>query len=189
MEKLTTLKACLKQHRLKTYDLIYRRNLSAGVVREDPGEVYRQIRAKHLLFSETSEEKEIRILEEGDGLEKGKLSAFQWEVRWESHLADRESVGLGLNPKEALIQYLRKIGPVLSRDVRHDRRFRPDGTGTGKTVFRAVSSWEEADRGDQRGAEGIEQQYLCESVGRRKGLGKGPDQCAGFGIPSGEGLL
>ncbi|CAK9020527.1 Uncharacterized protein SCF082_LOCUS14946 [Durusdinium trenchii] len=112
MEKLTTLKACLKQHRLKTYDLIYRRNLSAGVVREDPGEVYRQIRAKHLLFSETSEEKEIRILEEGDGLEKGKLSAFQWEVRWESHLADRESVGLGLNPKEALIQYLRKIGPT-----------------------------------------------------------------------------
>ena len=142
MEKLTTLKACLKQHRLKTYELIYRRNLSAGTVKNDPGEVYRQIKSKHLMFSETAEEKELRVLEEGDALQKGKLSAFQWEVRWESHLADRDSVGLGLNAKEALIQYLRKIGPALSRDVRRDKRFRPDGSG--RNVFRAVATWEEA---------------------------------------------
>ena len=32
MEKLTTLKACLKQHRLKTYELIYRKNLGSGIV-------------------------------------------------------------------------------------------------------------------------------------------------------------
>ncbi|CAK8994559.1 Pro-Pol polyprotein, partial [Durusdinium trenchii] len=120
MEKLTTLKACLKQHRLKTYELIYRKNLGSGIIKEDPGEVYRQIKSKHLMFSETAEEKEIRVLEEGDALQKGKLSAFQWEVRWESHLADRDSVGLGLNAKEALIQYFRKIGPALSRDVRRD---------------------------------------------------------------------
>ena len=82
--------------------------------------MYRQIKSKHLTFSETAEEKEIRVLEEGDALQKGKLSAFQWEVRWESHLADRDSVGLGLNAKEALIQYFRKIGPALSRDVRRD---------------------------------------------------------------------
>ncbi|CAK8988949.1 unnamed protein product [Durusdinium trenchii] len=142
MEKLTTLKACLKQHRLKTYELIYRKNLGSGIVKEDPGEVYRQIKSKHLMFSETAEEKEIRVLEEGDALQKGKLSAFQWEVRWESHLADRDSVGLGLNAKEALIQYFRKIGPALSRDVRRDRRFRPDGSGG--NVFRAVATWEEA---------------------------------------------
>ena len=61
MEKLTTLKACLKQHRLKTYELVYRRHLTSGLVRDNPGEVYRQIRDKHLLFSETAEEKEIRI--------------------------------------------------------------------------------------------------------------------------------
>ena len=112
------------------------------MVKKDPGEVYRQIKSKHLMFSETAEEKEIRVLEEGDALQKGKLSAFQWEVRWESHLADRDSVGLGLNAKEALIQYFRKIGPALSRDVRRDRRFRPDGSGG--NVFRAVATWEEA---------------------------------------------
>ena len=74
--------------------------------------VYRQIKSKHLMFSETAEEKEIRVLEEGDALQKGKLSAFQWEVRWGSHLPDQDSVGLGLNAKEALSQYFRKIGPT-----------------------------------------------------------------------------
>eukprot|EP00435_Cladocopium_sp_Y103_P042487 s1035_g11.t1 len=84
IEKLTTLKACLKQHRLKTYELVYRRQLGTGLVQSDPGQVYEQIKSKHLLFSETAEERQIRVLEEGDALEKGKLSAFQWEVRWES---------------------------------------------------------------------------------------------------------
>ena len=123
MEKLTTLmRACLKQHRLKTYELVYRRHLATGLVQKDPGQVYDQIKSKHLLFSETAEEKQIRVLEEGDleegdALEKGKLSAFQWEVRWGSHLADRDGIGLGLNKTEGLIQYLRKIGPNLSTDV------------------------------------------------------------------------
>ena len=63
-------------------------------------------------------------MEEGDGLEKGKVSAFQWEVRWESHLADRDRIGLGLNAKEALTHYLRKIGSAM-----RDKRFRPNGVG------------------------------------------------------------
>ena len=142
IEKLTTLKACLKQHRLKTYELVYRRHLATGLVQKDPGQVYDQIKSKHLLFSETAEEKQIRVLEEGDALEKGKLSAFQWEVRWESHLADRDGIGLGLNKTEGLIQYLRKIGPNLSKDVRRDKRFRPDGKGG--NAFRGVETWEEA---------------------------------------------
>ena len=142
IEKLTTLKACLKQHRLKTYELVYRRHLATGLVQKDPGQVYDQIKSKHLLFSETAEEKQIRVLEEGDALEKGKLSAFQWEVRWESHLADRDGIGLGLNKTEGLIQYLRKIGPNLSKDVRRDKRFRPDGKGG--NGFRGVETWEEA---------------------------------------------
>eukprot|EP00435_Cladocopium_sp_Y103_P053296 s165_g17.t1 len=57
MEKLTTLKACLKQHRLKTYELV-------------------------------------------------------------------------------------KIGPTMSKEVRRDKRFRPDGVGG--TKFRGVATWEEA---------------------------------------------
>ena len=31
IEKLTTLKACLKQHRLKTYELVYRRHFGHGI--------------------------------------------------------------------------------------------------------------------------------------------------------------
>ena len=61
-------------------ELIYRKNLGTETVKDDYGEVYRQIKSKHLMFSETAEEKEIRVLEEGDALQKGKLSAFQWEV-------------------------------------------------------------------------------------------------------------
>ena len=142
IEKLTTLKACLKQHRLKTYELVYRRHLATGLVQKDPGQVYDQIKSKHLLFSETAEEKQIRVLEEGDALEKGKLSAFQWEVRWESHLADRDGIGLGLNKTEGLIQKKQKIGPNLSKDVRRDKRFRLDGKGG--NAFRGVETWEEA---------------------------------------------
>ena len=60
----------------------------------------------------------------------------------ESHLADRDSIGLGLNAKEALIHYLRKIGSAMSKEVRRDKRFRPDGVGGSK--FRGVATWEEA---------------------------------------------
>jgi hypothetical protein len=41
-----------------------------------------------------------------------------------------------------LIQYLRKIGPNLSKDVRRDKRFRPDGKGG--NAFRGVETGEEA---------------------------------------------
>ena len=57
-------------------ELIYRKNLGTETVKDDYGEVYRQIKSKHLMFSETAEEKEIRVLGEGDALQKGKLSAF-----------------------------------------------------------------------------------------------------------------
>ena len=86
------------------------------MVKKDPGEVYRQIKSKHLMFSETAEEKEIRVLEEGDALQKGKLSTFQWEVRWESHL--HIETALGLNAKEALTQCLKgRLGPLRRKNT------------------------------------------------------------------------
>ncbi len=144
LEMLTTLKACLKEHRLKSYELIYKRAHAAGTLKDNPGKVYQEIKTKHLLFAETREEREIRVLEEGDRLEKGKLTAYQFETLWEEHLSERAEVGLGCTAREYLLQYYRKIGPTLAKEVRKDKRFRPDGSGSGKEVFRGVATWEEA---------------------------------------------
>ena len=91
--------------------------------------MYQEIKAKHLMFAETREEREIRVLEEGDRLDKGRLTAYQFETLWEEHLNERAEVGLGCTAREYLLQYYRKIGPVLAKEVRKDKRFRPDGAG------------------------------------------------------------
>ena len=56
---LVTLKACLRQHRLKSYELIYKRHQHDGTLKTNPGAVYDAIKKKHLLFAETREEKEL----------------------------------------------------------------------------------------------------------------------------------
>ena len=141
MEALVTLKACLRQHRLKSYELIYKRHLNDGTLREDPGAVYKAVKQKHLLFAETREEKELRVLDEWERLQKGRLSAYEWEVLWEERLGEREQVGLGMTARENLIQYLRKIGDHLSREARKDKRYR-ESRGPGN-------------RGDERRAESL----------------------------------
>ena len=142
MEALVTLKACLRQHRLKSYELIYKRHLNDGTLKKDPGAVYAAVKQKHLLFAETREEKELRVLDEWERLQKGRLSAHQWEVLWEEKLGEREAVGLGMTARENLIQYLRKIGDQLSREVRKDKRYREGAAGARE--FRGVATWEEA---------------------------------------------
>ena len=47
LEVLITLRACLRQHRLKSYDLLYKRGLSNGTVKTDPGKV-QEIKLKAL---------------------------------------------------------------------------------------------------------------------------------------------
>ena len=135
METLVTLKACLRQHRLKSY-------LNDGLLKRDPGAVYSAVKQKHLLFAETREEKELRVLDDWERLHKGRLSAHQWEVLWEEKLGEREAVGLGMTARENLIQYLRKIGDQLSREVRKDKRYREGATGARE--FRGVATWEQA---------------------------------------------
>ncbi|CAE7940524.1 pol [Symbiodinium necroappetens] len=119
METLVTLKACLRQHRLKSYELIYKRHLNDGLLKRDPGAVYSAVKQRHLLFAETREEKELRVLDDWERLHKGRLSAHQWEVLWEE-----------------------KIGDQLSREVRKDKRYREGATGARE--FRGVATWEEA---------------------------------------------
>ena len=142
METLVTLKACLRQQRLKSYELIYKRHLNDGLLKRDPGAVYSAVKQKHLLFAETREEKELRVLDDWERFHKGRLSAHQWEVLWEEKLGEREAVGLGMTARENLIQYLRKIGDQLSREVRKDKRYREGATGARE--FRGVATWEEA---------------------------------------------
>ena len=43
---------------------------------------------------------------------------------------------------ETLLQYLKKVGPELSNEIRRDKRYRSDGSGG--TVFRTCATWEEA---------------------------------------------
>ncbi|CAE7299989.1 unnamed protein product, partial [Symbiodinium necroappetens] len=142
LEVLITLRACLRQHRLKSYDLLYKRGLSNGTVKSDPGKVYQEIKLKHLMFSESQEERELRVLEAWDQLSKGRLTAHQWETVWEERLSEREAVGLGMTARESLLQYLKKVGPKLSNEIRRDKRYRSDGSGG--TVFRSCATWEEA---------------------------------------------
>ena len=73
---------------------------------------------------------------------KSRLSTHQWEVVWEEKLGEREAVGLGMTARENLIQYLRKIGDQLSREVRQDKRYREGVAGARE--FRGVAMWEEA---------------------------------------------
>ncbi|CAE7375118.1 pol, partial [Symbiodinium sp. CCMP2456] len=56
----------LAQHRLKSYELIYKRHLNDGSLTRDPGAVYLAVKQKHLL-------------DEWERLHKGRLSAHQWE--------------------------------------------------------------------------------------------------------------
>ena len=104
--------------------------------------VYQEIKTKHLMFSETQEEGELRVLEAWDQLSKGRLSAQQWETVWEERLSEREAVGLGMTARETMLQYLKKVGPELSGEIRRDKRYMSDGAGG--TAFRTCATWEEA---------------------------------------------
>ena len=57
-------------------------------------------------------------------------------------IGEREQVGLGMTARENLIQYLRKIGDHLSREVRKDKRYRESSEGARE--FWGVATWEEA---------------------------------------------
>ena len=49
-------------------------------------------------------------------------------------LSEREAVGLGMTASETMLQYLKKVGPELSSEIRRDKRYRSDGAGS--SVFR-----------------------------------------------------
>ena len=104
----------------------------SGEVLNDPEAVYARIKAKHLVFGESREEREVRVDGEHASLAKGRLTGHQFEPLFEASIAELEAVGLGKTPRELYLSYLRK---------RADKRLWPaDET----PVLRAPRTWEES---------------------------------------------
>ena len=106
-EMLVALRSRCRGSRLKTFQNIYRQEFKSGTVGTDPEAVYEKIKTKHLLFSESVEEREIRVDSEHAALMKGKLTGHQFEPLFERSIAELGEIGLGKTPRELLLSYLR----------------------------------------------------------------------------------
>ena len=103
--------------------------------------MYSRIKAKHLVFGESREEREVRVDGEHAALSKGRLTGHQFEPLFEASIAELEAVGLGKMPRELYLSYLRKMPSHLQKEIRADKRLWP----TGETpVLRAPRTWEES---------------------------------------------
>ncbi|CAK9056517.1 unnamed protein product, partial [Durusdinium trenchii] len=140
-EKLLALRARCRGSRLKTYQNLYRSAWKSGEVLEDPEAVYERIKSKHLMFSESREEREIRVDAEHVALMKGKLTGHQFEPLFEASVAELEAVGLGKTQRELFLSYLRKVGTSLQREIRPDKRLWGH-----EDKLRGPQTWEEAHR-------------------------------------------
>ena len=100
-----------------------------GAMMDTPKEVFYMVQAKLMQFVETKMEKQIRVNGEWEALEKGKLTALQFEPAWEARVADLDQVGLGKNTTELLLAYLKKSGPTMAAEIQRDQRPWPDGQG------------------------------------------------------------
>ena len=138
-EMLVALRSRCRGSRLKTFQNIYRQEFKSGAVGSDADAVYEKIKSKHLLFSESVEEREIRVDSEHAALMKGKLTGHQFEPLFERSIAELEEIGLGKTPRELFLSYLRKVGPVLQKEIRRDKRIWPK-----EAELRAPRTWEEA---------------------------------------------
>ena len=140
-EMLLALRARCRGSRLKTYSNMYRAAWKAGEVLSDPGAVYERIKSKHLMFSESREEREIRINAEHASLVKGRLTGHQFEPVFEASVAELEAVGLGKTPRELFLSYLMKMPPSLQKEIRADKRIWQE-----EDRLRGPQTWEEAHR-------------------------------------------
>ena len=174
-EMLIALRSRCKGSRLKTFQNIYRQEIRAGNVEADPASVYERIKSKHLLFSESVEEREIRVDSEHAALLKGKLTGHQFEPLFARSIAELEEIGLGKTPRELFLSYLRKVGPVLQKEIRKDKRIWPK-----ETELRAPRSWEEAhkvvleyEQRDSTNRAQVSSVYVAEETPRPRRQSKG----------------
>ena len=108
-ERLLALRGRCHGSRLKTYTNAYRAAWKSGEVLTDLEAVYARITAKHLVFGESREEREVRVDGEHAALAKGRLTGHQFEPLFEASIAELEAVGLGKTPRELYLSYLRKM--------------------------------------------------------------------------------
>ena len=99
-ERLLALRGRCRGSRLKTYTNAYGAAWKSGEVLTDPEAVYARIKAKHLVFGESREEREVRVDGEHASLAKGRLTGHQFEPLFEASIAELEAVGLGKTPRE-----------------------------------------------------------------------------------------
>ena len=68
-------------------------------------------------FVETDYERQSRVLQELEHLQKGCLTALEFEPIWEKALAELGKVEFGRLDRGTLLTYLEKLPPVLRRSV------------------------------------------------------------------------
>ena len=176
-EMLVALRSRCRGSRLKTFQNIYRQEFKSGAVGSDADAVYEKIKSKHLLFSESVEEREIRVDSEHAALMKGKLTGHQFEPLFERSIAELEEIGLGKTPRELFLSYLRKVGPVLQKEIRRDKRIWPK-----EAELRAPRTWEEAhkvvleyEQRESTNRAQVSSVYVAEEAPRQRRQPKGGD--------------
>ena len=134
-EMLVALRSRCRGSRLKTFQNIYRQEFKSGAVGSDADSVYEKIKSKHLLFSESCG----RTRDQGGFGTRRSDAGHQFEPLFERSIAELEEIGLGKTPRELFLSYLRKVGPVLQKEIRRDKRIWPK-----ESELRAPRTWEEA---------------------------------------------
>jgi hypothetical protein len=145
IERLRVLGNCLKQSRKKVFRVKLKEARNNGLLRSDPGKVYEEIRARLMEFRETALERQNRVENEYQNLQKGKLTALQFLPLFESVTSEMDMSGVGLSERQLLLGYLRKVGADYRRDLLKDRRMYPSVSGQAE-VMRPVATWMEAHR-------------------------------------------
>ena len=98
----------------KIYKIAYKKHRKLGTVTEDPDQVFEEIRARHMKFSETPMEKQMRVSAEWDALWKGNKTAHQFDALFEEAVTELELVGMGKNQRELLFGVPAKGRPAVS---------------------------------------------------------------------------
>ena len=140
-EKLITLGQCLKQARLKVYELIVERSERSGKINQDPQGVYEEIIDRLMEFSEGTYERQARVRREWDRLQKGRLSGLQFLPQFEGVVDELERVGLARGETELYLAYVEKVGAQYRNEILKDRRI-----WGGSPEPRTARTWREAHR-------------------------------------------
>ena len=78
-ERLTVLLNCLRGHRKKIYNYVLKETYELAQTDQGAEQVYQLFKDRMLEFTETLTEKQTRVQSEFRFLEKGNLTALQWD--------------------------------------------------------------------------------------------------------------